>query len=84
LKLLALKGSSKLSGTVVGSYNVTEQLLVATRRRAARAIFIDDLGRHVLIKRTKPGQPPYWTAPGDGVEDTDTSAGLRQSRVSAG
>lgn len=43
------------------------------RRRAARAILIDDLGRLVLIKRTKPGQPPYWTAPGGGVEDTDAS-----------
>ncbi|MDQ2788589.1 MAG: NUDIX hydrolase [Pseudonocardiales bacterium] len=35
---------------------------------------IDDLGRFVLIKRTKPGQAPYWTAPGGGVEDTDASA----------
>jgi ADP-ribose pyrophosphatase YjhB (NUDIX family) len=26
-----------------------------------------------LIKRTKPGQAPYWTAPGGGVEDTDAS-----------
>lgn len=42
-------------------------------RRAARAILIDDRGRLVLIKRTKPGQAPYWTAPGGGVEDTDAS-----------
>lgn len=42
-------------------------------RRAARGILIDDRGRLVLIKRTKPGQPPYWTAPGGGVEETDTS-----------
>lgn len=42
-------------------------------RRAARAILIDDRGQLVLIKRTKPGQPPYWTAPGGGVEDKDTS-----------
>lgn len=27
----------------------------------------------MLIKRTKPGQAPYWTAPGGGVEDTDAS-----------
>ena len=27
----------------------------------------------VLIKRTKPEQAPYWTAPGGGVEDTDAS-----------
>lgn len=25
------------------------------------------------FKRTKPGQAPYWTAPGGGVEDTDAS-----------
>lgn len=42
-------------------------------RRAARAILIDNLGRLVLIRRTKPGQTPYWTAPGGGVEDTDAS-----------
>jgi 8-oxo-dGTP pyrophosphatase MutT (NUDIX family) len=28
----------------------------------------------VLIKRTWPGQVPYWTTPGGGVEPTDTSA----------
>jgi ADP-ribose pyrophosphatase YjhB (NUDIX family) len=48
-------------------------LTVAVGRRAARAILIDDLGRLVLIKRTKPGQAPCWTAPGGGVEDTDLS-----------
>ncbi|WP_134713798.1 NUDIX domain-containing protein [Saccharomonospora xinjiangensis] len=52
---------------------MTDQLTVAGARRAARAILIDDLGRLVLIKRTKPGQAPYWTAPGGGVEDTDAS-----------
>lgn len=52
---------------------MTEQLTVAVRRRAARAILIDDQGRLVLIKRTKPGQEPYWTAPGGGVEDSDSS-----------
>jgi ADP-ribose pyrophosphatase YjhB (NUDIX family) len=46
---------------------------VAIGRRAARALLIDDRGRLVLIKRTKPGQTPYWTAPGGGVEDTDSS-----------
>lgn len=34
---------------------------------------IDDDGRLLLIKRTKPGQAPYWTTPGGGVEDTDES-----------
>lgn len=47
---------------------------MAVGRRAARAILIDDDGRLVLIKRTKPGQAPYWTAPGGGVEDSDASA----------
>lgn len=50
-----------------------EQPTVAAGRRAARAILIDDQDRLLLIKRTKPGQKPYWTAPGGGVEDTDTS-----------
>jgi ADP-ribose pyrophosphatase YjhB (NUDIX family) len=54
---------------------VAEQLTVTVGRRAARAILIDDLGRLVLIKRTKSGQAPYWTAPGGGVEDTDASVG---------
>lgn len=27
----------------------------------------------MLFKRTKLGHAPYWTAPGGGVEDTDTS-----------
>jgi ADP-ribose pyrophosphatase YjhB (NUDIX family) len=34
---------------------------------------IDDHAQLVLIKRTKLGQPPYWTAPGGGVDDTDAS-----------
>jgi ADP-ribose pyrophosphatase YjhB (NUDIX family) len=42
-------------------------------RRAARAILIDDLGRVLLVKRTRPGQEPYWTAPGGGIEDSDPS-----------
>lgn len=46
---------------------------VTVGRRAARAILIDDRDRLVLIKRTKPGQAPYWTAPGGGVEDADAS-----------
>jgi ADP-ribose pyrophosphatase YjhB (NUDIX family) len=46
---------------------------VAIGRQAARAILIDDDGRLVLIRRTKPGQAPYWTAPGGGVEASDES-----------
>ncbi|WP_033325768.1 NUDIX domain-containing protein [Promicromonospora sukumoe] len=46
---------------------------VAVGRRGARGIVIDDEGRMVLIKRTKPGQDPYWTSPGGGVEESDPS-----------
>ncbi len=63
---MSLDGGRKL-------VDVTEQLTVAVGRRAARAILIDDRDRLMLIKRTKPGQAPYWTAPGGGVEDTDSS-----------
>jgi len=52
---------------------VVEQLRITVGRRAARAILIDDRGRIVLIKRTKPGRAPYWTAPGGGVEEIDAS-----------
>jgi ADP-ribose pyrophosphatase YjhB (NUDIX family) len=46
---------------------------VAVGRRGARGIVIDDEGRLVLIKRTKPGQDPYWTSPGGGVEGSDAT-----------
>ena len=46
---------------------------VAVGRRGARGIVIDDDGRLILIKRTKPGQAPYWTTPGGGVEDSDAT-----------
>ncbi|MEU7603402.1 NUDIX hydrolase [Streptomyces sp. NPDC041003] len=41
-------------------------------KRSARAILLDgeDL---VLIKRTRPGQAPYWVTVGGGVEDDDAS-----------
>ena len=42
-------------------------------RRSARAILIDDDGNLVLIRRTKPGVPVYWTTAGGGVEDSDAS-----------
>ncbi|MBQ0928615.1 NUDIX hydrolase [Saccharopolyspora endophytica] len=47
--------------------------MVAVGRRVARAILLDEYGRLLLIKRTKPGQDPYWTAPGGGVEESDSS-----------
>ncbi|WP_434742459.1 NUDIX hydrolase [Micromonospora sp. SH-82] len=42
-------------------------------RRSVRAILLDEHDRIVLIKRTKPGQTPYWTTPGGGLEPTDDS-----------
>jgi len=49
-------------------------------RRSVRAILLDEDDRLVLIKRIKPGQAPYWTTPGGGVEPTDVSleAALRR------
>lgn len=44
-------------------------------KRTARAILLDG-ERHpwmILIKRTKPGQAPYWITPGGGVEPGDNS-----------
>ncbi|WP_335990091.1 NUDIX hydrolase [Glycomyces sp. MUSA5-2] len=57
-----------------------EQPGVIAARRSARAILIDQCDRLVLIRRVKPGQAPYWTTPGGGVEDTDVSdeAALRR------
>lgn len=49
-------------------------------KRTARAILLDDApardGRPpqmIVIKRTKPGQAPYWITPGGGVEPGDGS-----------
>lgn len=44
-------------------------------KRTARAILLDgDTDpRMILIKRTKPGQEPYWITPGGGVEPEDTT-----------
>lgn len=42
-------------------------------RRSARAILIDDEDHLVLFKRTKPGQDPYWSTVGGGVDGTDAS-----------
>jgi ADP-ribose pyrophosphatase YjhB (NUDIX family) len=46
---------------------------IEVARRSARAILIDDDGSLVLIKRTKPGVPVYWTTAGGTVEDSDAS-----------
>jgi ADP-ribose pyrophosphatase YjhB (NUDIX family) len=37
-------------------------------------ILIDNDGNLVLIRRTRPGVPVYWTTPGGGIEDTDACA----------
>jgi ADP-ribose pyrophosphatase YjhB (NUDIX family) len=66
-------GDYAIAATALKLPPVTERLTVTIGRRAARAILIDDQGRLVLIKRTKPGQAPYWTTPGGGVERTDAS-----------
>ncbi|RJQ66250.1 NUDIX domain-containing protein [Pseudonocardiaceae bacterium YIM PH 21723] len=42
-------------------------------RRSARAVLVDEAGRLVTVKRTKPGIAPYWTTPGGGVEAEDSS-----------
>jgi ADP-ribose pyrophosphatase YjhB (NUDIX family) len=42
-------------------------------KRSVRAIVIDDQSQLVVVKRTKPGTAPYWTAPGGGVEPGDPS-----------
>ncbi|MFC4337586.1 NUDIX hydrolase [Salininema proteolyticum] len=57
--------------------------LASRGRRAARTILIDDSGRLVLIKRTKPEQAPYYTTPGGGIEDHDRSpeAAMRRELV---
>ncbi|KIH99551.1 NUDIX hydrolase [Streptomonospora alba] len=52
---------------------MTEQTSGSVQRRAARAILIDDQGCLLLLKRTKPDEPPYWTSPGGGVEESDES-----------
>lgn len=48
-------------------------------RHSARALLIDDEQRLVLIERRKPGQPVYWTTPGGGVQEGEsTTAALER------
>ncbi len=42
-------------------------------RRAARAVLFDDDGQLLLIRRTKPNRPIYFTTPGGGIERHDAS-----------
>ncbi|RKN11329.1 NUDIX domain-containing protein [Streptomyces radicis] len=41
-------------------------------KRTARAILLDGYDL-IVIKRTKPGRPPYWITPGGGVEPEDAT-----------
>lgn len=43
-------------------------------KQSARALLFDNERRIVLVKRTKPGQEPYWVAPGGGLEPEDPGA----------
>ncbi|MBN1170632.1 MAG: NUDIX domain-containing protein [Micromonosporaceae bacterium] len=45
----------------------------AVCQRSARALVVDDVGRLLLIRRTRPGLMPYWTTPGGRVEPGDGS-----------
>lgn len=44
----------------------------ASGRRSVRAVLLDDQSNLVLIMRTQPGSPPYWTTPGGGVLDGES------------
>lgn len=48
-------------------------------RRAVRALLLDG-GALVLLRRTRPGRPVYWTTPGGKIEPTDAGpeAALRR------
>lgn len=49
-------------------------------KQSARALLFDEHRRLVLIKRTKPGQEPYWVSVGGGLEpeDADVEAALHR------
>lgn len=49
-------------------------------REAVRGILLTDDRQLLLMRRVKPGQEPYWTTPGGGVERSDISleAALRR------
>lgn len=49
-------------------------------RRSARAVLFDDEGHLVTIRRTKPGERPYWTTPGGGVAPDDPSRAAAAAR----
>lgn len=52
-----------------------------------RALLITPGGGALLIRRTRPGIPPYWVLPGGGIEPGDTSleeAAVREVREETG
>ncbi|WP_017584348.1 NUDIX hydrolase [Nocardiopsis valliformis] len=46
----------------------------AVAKESARALLFDSEWRLVFIKRTRPGQEPYWVAVGGGLEPEDADA----------
>jgi len=40
-------------------------------KERVRAVLITPDQHFLTIRRTRPGQPPYWVLPGGGVEDSD-------------
>lgn len=61
----------------------TNPALPPILRRSARTVLIDSEGQLVTIKRTRPGQTPYWTTPGGGVEPDDPSRQAAAERETA-
>jgi 8-oxo-dGTP pyrophosphatase MutT (NUDIX family) len=43
-------------------------------KQSARALLFDEHRRLLFIKRTKPGQDPYWVSVGGGLEPDDADA----------
>lgn len=48
--------------------------MAAVAKQSARALLFDREWRLVFIKRTRPGQEPYWVAVGGGLEPEDADA----------
>lgn len=72
----ALAGWSSTSFPAEKSLRMTTMSTSPIVRRSARALLLDEQRRLVLVKRTKPGQPPYWTSPGGGIDDSTARAAL--------
>lgn len=48
--------------------------MAAVAKQSARALLFDSEWRLVFIKRTRPGQEPYWVSVGGGLEPDDADA----------